>query len=195
MLPKNPQTLKQDIVFPANLRGHNLDFHSTWGLFSPTEIDEGSRMLIEEIDVKPADDTLEIGCGYGPIGLTIAKLSPQGRVHLLDKDFVAIDYTRKNAEINGIKNCDIYLSNAFSAVPEDQKFDNIVSNLPAKVGKELLYIILTDAKSHLKPGGKIVVVVISGLKEYIKRNFQEVFGNYEKLKQGKTYLVAQATKQ
>lgn len=150
-------------------------------------------MLVDNIDVKATDLTLEIGCGYGPIGLAIAKESRQGKVHMVDKDFVAIEYAKKNAALNGIRNCEIYLSNAFSHVP-DIGFDHIVSNLPAKVGNELLYLILNDAKSHLKIGGKFRVVVIAGLKEYIKRNFKEVFGNFEKIKQGKTYMVASATK-
>lgn len=60
------------------------------------------------------------------------------------------------------------------------------------VGKELLWIIFLDSKKHLKPGGKFYVVTISGLKEFIKRNFKEVFGNYEKLGQNKTHTVALA---
>ena len=82
----------------------------------------------------------------------------------------------------------------FSDVP-DIKFDTIVSNLPAKVGNELLYLTLTDAKAHLKKDGKFYVVVIAGLKDYIKRNFKDVFGNYEKLKQRNNYLVAVAVKE
>lgn len=95
MIPKDIHSLRKDIIFEANLRGHNFVFHSTWGLFSPTEIDEGSLMLINHVDIKPTDLTLEMGCGYGPIGLAIAKMSPQGRVHMLDKDFVAVDFTKK----------------------------------------------------------------------------------------------------
>lgn len=194
MIPKDIHGLRKDIIFNAKLKGHNFIFHSTWGLFSPKEIDKGSLMLINQVDIKPTDFTLEMGCGYGPIGLAIAKMSPQGKVHMLDKDFVAVDFAKKNAQLNGIQNCDIYLSNAFSNVPAIE-FDNIVSNLPAKVGKELLFLILNDAKNHLKKGGKFYVVVIAGLKDYIKRNFKEVFGNYEKLKQGKTYMVAVAIKE
>ena len=83
---------------------------------------------------------------------------------MIDKDFVAVEYAKKNAEVNGIKNCKVYLSNGFSKAP-DMKFDLIVSDLPAKVGREFLRILLEDAKSHLKPGGRIYVVTISGLRE------------------------------
>ncbi len=186
--------LKRDIVFDVPLRGEAFTFHSTWGLFSPRKIDDGSYMLIEKIEVGAGDMTLDLGCGYGALGLAIAKLSPQGAVHLVDKDFIAIEYARKNAAINGLTNCEAYLSNAFSQVP-DIRFDNIVSNLPANVGKELLWIILHDAKSHLKTGGQLVVVTVAGLRRFIRRNFEEVFGNYKKLKQGKTYCVGRAIKE
>jgi 16S rRNA (guanine1207-N2)-methyltransferase len=191
---KTAEELKRDIVFDVTLRGHGLTFHSTWGLFSPRGIDNGSFLLIEHIDVRDGQWTLDLGCGYGAMGLAIAKACPGGKVHLVDTDFVAVDFARKNAELNGLANCTAYLSNAFSAVG-DLRFDNIVANLPAKVGKELLYIILSDARDHLKPGGQLVVVTISGLKEFIKRNFQEVFGNYEKLKQGREHAVFRAVKE
>lgn len=184
--------LRQDLQFEATLRGRRFQFLSTWGLFNPKDVDEGSRLLIDQVDVQPTDDILDIGCGYGPIGLALAAAAPTGTTHLIDKDFVAVQYAQKNADRNGLQNTQIYLSNGFAQVPNDIKFDLIVSNLPAKVGKELLFIMLNDAKSHLKPGGKLCVVTISGLKEYIKREFKEIFGNYKKVKQGKTYVVSLA---
>jgi len=191
---KTAEELKRDIVFDVTLRGRGLTFHSAWGLFSPRGIDNGSYLLIEHIDVRDGQWTLDLGCGYGAIGLAIAKACPGGTVHLVDTDFVAVDFARKNAQLNGLANCTAYLSNAFSAVG-DIRYDNVVANLPAKVGKELLYIILSDARDHLKPGGQLVVVTISGLKEFIKRNFKEVFGNYEKLKQGREHAVFRAVKE
>jgi 16S rRNA G1207 methylase RsmC len=193
MMKKTANALREDIVFETVLREQHFMFHSTWGLFSPTEIDEGSRLLLDHVEVRPGDVSLDIGCGYGALGIPIAKLSPEGEVHMIDKDFVAVEYARKNAEVNGIKNFKVYLSNGFSNVP-DVKFDLIVSNLPAKVGREFLWILLEDAKDHLKPDGRIYVVTISGLREFIKRNFQEAFGDYEKVKQGRAYTVGMATK-
>lgn len=184
--------LKKDICFEKTLKGHELKFCSTWGLFSQEGIDEGTELLINHLDIKPNDISLDLGCGYGAIGLTVTKLSPQGKVHLIDKDYVAVEYAKKNALLNKIENCEIYLSNTFEKVPEIQ-FDNIISNLPAKVSKELFWIIFLESKKYLKPGGKLYVVTISGLKEFIKRNFIEIFGNYEKLGQNKTYTTAVAS--
>ena len=186
--------LKQDIVFQAHFRNFELTFHSTWGLFSPREVDEGSRLLIEHFKVSGEDTTVDLGCGYGAIGLAIAKQAPRGQVHLIDKDFVAVEYARKNANINALTNCQAYLSNAFREVPPQLRFNNVVANLPAKTGNQMLLVILHDAFSRLAPGGRIAVVTISGLRKWIKRNFKEVFGNYTKLKQGKAYTVAEAIK-
>jgi len=189
------EKLKQDIVFTAKLRGRQFTFHSTWGLFSPRRIDDGSYLLLEHIEVGEADVTIEIGCGYGAIGVPVAAMCPAGHVHMIDKDYVALEFAAKNAELSGLGNCSIYPSNAFSAVPPDIRFDNVVANLPAKVGKELLAIILHDARARLRPGGQICVVTVTGLRKFIRRNFEEVFGNYKKLKQGKHYTVARATRQ
>jgi 16S rRNA G1207 methylase RsmC len=185
--------LRRDIVFSDTLCGQHLSFHTTWGLFSPKGIDEGSRLLLDHLEINEEDDTLDLGCGYGPLGLTLAKLAPKGTSVLVDKDFVAVEYSRRNAELNAIQNTDIFLSNGFDQVG-DRTFDLIVSNLPAKTGKELYYLYFYDALARLNPGGSIYVVTISGLRKFIAKAFQEVFGNYEKLKQGKTYTVARAVK-
>lgn len=186
--------LKKDVIFTDILRGQKLTFHSTWGLFNPTSIDEGTRLLLEELVLNQPKTILDLGCGYGAIGLVLAAALPDATVHLVDKDFVAVEYAKKNAIANKLSNCEAYLSNGFSHVPKDMKFDLIVSNLPAKVGKELLYIMMNEAKSHLNPGGSFYVVTISGLKEYIKRQFKDVFGNFTKVKQSKTYVVSKAEK-
>jgi 16S rRNA G1207 methylase RsmC len=186
--------LRQDIVISDTLCGHRLQFHTTWGLFSPKGVDEGSRLLLDHMEVNKDDNTLDLGCGYGPLGLTLAKLAPEGTSTLVDKDFVAVEYSKKNAQLNGINNSKIFLSNGFDQV-SDNNFDIVVSNLPAKTGKELYYLYFYDALARMNPGARFYVVTISGLRKFIAKAFDEVFGNYKKLKQGKTYTVAVAHKE
>ena len=186
--------LRKDIVFSDTLRDIPLTFHSTWGIFSPREVDEGSRLLLKHLDIKSTDDCLDLGCGYGVLGITLAKLAPSGTTLMVDKDFVAVDYARKNIQVNNLDNAEAMLSNGFNQVG-DRRFDVIVSNIPAKVGKEMLQILLHDALAHLKPGGRLYVVTVSGLRKFIRRHFEEIFGNYDKLKQGAHYTVALAEKQ
>jgi 16S rRNA (guanine1207-N2)-methyltransferase len=183
--------LRQDLVIDANLLGQPLRFHTTWGLFSPKEIDDGSRLLLDHVEVRPDDRIFDLGCGYGPLGLTLARLAPQGRALLVDKDFVAVEYSRRNARLNGIDNAEVLLSNGFDQVGE-RPLDLVVSNLPAKTGKEQYYLYFYDALARMQPGGRFYVVTITGLREFIARSFKEVFGNYEKVKQGKTYTVGLA---
>ena len=195
VMEKDLEKIRRDIVFTEMIGGEEFTFHSTWRLFSPTEIDEGTKLLLDHVEIKPDSMTLDIGCGYGAIGVPLTHRSPAGTMHMIDKDFVAVEYAKKNAALNRVKNCETYLSNGFSAVPAGMKYDLIVSNLPAKVGREFFWLLLHDAKAHLKSGGEIYVVTISGLREFIKRNFNEIFGNYEKVKQGKNYTVAKAVRE
>ncbi|MYC76848.1 methyltransferase [Candidatus Poribacteria bacterium] len=182
-----------EVDFQTELRGASLTFSATWGLFSPKAIDAGTHLLIEHLNVQDGDICLDLGCGYGAIGITLAKCDQTATVYMVDKDFVAVDYARKNVEQNRLQNCHVLLSNGFSHLPDIQ-FDLIASNLPANVGKELLQIFLTDAKQYLKPNGCLYVVTISGLRAFIKRNFLTIFGNYQKVKQRHTHTVAMATR-
>lgn len=187
--------LRNDIIIQTKLGDQSLILNTTWGLFSPKSIDEGTELLARYIEVKPTDNCLDLGCGYGPLGLMLAKAAPQGITHLVDKDFVAVEYSNKNAAANGLTNATAFLSNGFDQINPHQQYDIIVSNVPAKIGDELLTLFLHDAYAHLNPGGKLYVVTISGLKEYFKRRMTEVFGNYDKLKQSKTYTAAVSIKQ
>ncbi|MBN2712519.1 MAG: methyltransferase [Planctomycetes bacterium] len=186
--------IRNDIHYFASVKDMRLEFITTWGLFSPRSMDEGTRLLIKNLPVGDNAKCLDVGCGYGPIGISMAKQAPNGSVHMVDKDFVAVEYATRNAEKNGLKNTSTYLSNGLSNVNENN-FDIITSNLPAKVGNEMLTIIMEDAKDKLVVGGKLVVVTISGLRGHIKRRFNDIMGNYEKVKQGKTYTVSMAIKQ
>lgn len=186
--------IRQDIIVSSNMRDVSLTLHSTWGIFSPREIDEGTQLLLKYIAIKQTDDCLDLGCGYGPIGLTLAKLAPQGHTTLVDKDFVGIEYTKQNITHNNITNAEALLSNGFDHI-RDRQFDIVASNIPAKVGNEMLTLFLHDAWQQLNPGGRLYVVTINGLRNYMKRNFKEVFGNFKKCKQGANYTVAMAIKE
>ena len=192
---KDISRLKKDIVLDVELLGSKFNLHTRWGVFSPRSIDDGTVLLMKYISADENDVCLDLGCGYGPIGLALARHCSKGQVHMVDKDFVAVELANYNAKNNGITNAKAYLSDAFTHVPNEIKFDQIISNIPAKVGREQLSVILYDAYDALETGGKITVVTINGLKDFIKANFKSVFGNYKKIKQGQKYIISQAVKQ
>ena len=184
-----------DLRFEADLRGHRFRFVTTWGLFHPRGLDAGTALLIDRIEVAPDAACLDLGCGWGAIGCALSKLAPEGRVHLVDKDFVAVGYARRNTAANGCGNARVYLSNGFHHVAEDERFDLIASNLPARAGSELLDHWMVEASRRLRPGGAFWVVTVVGLKGYVKRVFGEHFGNYRKAAQGRSHVVAVARRE
>jgi 16S rRNA G1207 methylase RsmC len=188
-------SLRKDIEFTDFLCNQSLKFRSTWGIFSPRQIDDGTRLLMKYLKIKPEDDCFDLGCGYGAIGITMAKLAPQGKTLMVDKDFMAVEYANKNATLNKANNASAMLSNGFQHINHNQRFDIIASNVPAKVGKEMMTLLLNDALHHLKPGGEIYLVTINGLRQYMKRNLKEIFGNYKKLKQGTGYTISYARRE
>ena len=149
--------------------------------------------MLQHLEVDEDADCLDLGCGYGALGLTIARLANKGQTVLVDKDFVAIKYAKMNARLNKLDNTEVILSNGFDQIKE-KRFDLIVSNIPAKVGNELMTLFFHDAYEQLRDNGKIIVVTINGLRSYIKRTFNTIFGNYKKVKQGKNYTVSMAIK-
>ena len=183
---------REGVEFEWTLRGQPFRFASTWGLFSPREVDAGTVMLLEEIVVPPQADCLDLGCGYGPIGLTLAMLAPGGQTTMVDRDYIAVEYANRNAEANRVPNARALLSNGFDEVPEEARFGLVATNLPAKVGNEMTSILFADAHDRLRPGGEFWLVTLSGMRKYIQRTLEDTFGDYEKVRQGRQHTVHRA---
>lgn len=222
-MPKIPlEDLKKDMEIRATLLNKPFTFKTTWGLFCPEEIDVGTKLLLkaisedekivkvlEGVSEESGEDAssdlsmgpngkvkvLDIGCGYGPIGIALAKAFPATSADLIDKDFVAVDYSKKNIQENGIKNAETFLSNGFSHVPADKTYSLIVSNLPAKVSKEFFWILFGEAFDHLETDGYFAVVVIKQLEIMVRKNFNTLFGNSEVIDRDKTYSIVVTRKE
>lgn len=185
---------REDIQFTQDVLGKPFKFTSTWGIFSPEKLDEGSLMLLDYIDFQADDNSIDLGCGYGVLGMTAARECQNGQHLLIDKDFVAVEYAKLNCQNNALANADVQLSNGFRDVDPTRKFSLVMSNLPAKASKEQHYLYLLDAYNAMETGARFYVVTINGLRDFMKRSFTEVFGNSDKLKQGKIYTITMAVK-
>lgn len=194
-LTQKAQRWRADIVFCQDVLGKSFEFHSTWGLFSPEKLDDGSLMLLDYVDFKDDDNSIDLGCGYGVLGMAAGRCCPNGEHLLIDKDFVAVEYAHLNCQKNNLHNTIVLLSNGFKQVDKNRQFSLVMSNLPAKASKEQHYLYLLDAHHAMTMGARFYVVTINGLREFMKRSFTEVFGNAKKIKQGKTYTVTMAIKE
>jgi 16S rRNA (guanine1207-N2)-methyltransferase len=153
-----PQSASQRQVFNTVLREFEFRLTSDAGVFSRDGVDYGSRVLIEHMEIPRDARVLDIGCGYGPIGLTAARLAPQGHVMMIDINERAVELARFNAEANGIPNVSFAPSDLFAAV-EGEVFDVILTNPPIRAGKMVVHQLFTDSWKHLKPGGSTWVVI------------------------------------
>lgn len=140
------------------LRGKKFQFTSDAGVFSKGDIDYGSRVLIETMVIPKDALVLDVGCGYGPIGISAAYLAPQGHVTMVDINSRAVELARENALQNGIRNVTVMESDVLGAL-NDQKFDVILTNPPIRAGKAVVHQIFEEAFKHLNEGGFLWIVI------------------------------------
>ena len=179
------------------LKGKNFQFVTDSGVFSRETVDFGSRVLIDTFNWEelPADGKiLDVGCGYGPIGLAIAFAS-QRFVEMVDINSRAVELAQGNANRNGIKQVDIHQSNIYEAVHEET-YAAIVSNPPIRAGKKVVHEILTEAYPRLKSGGILTIVIQKKQgAPSAKSKMAETFGNAEIVHKEKGYYIIKSIKE
>ncbi|HUD04550.1 MAG TPA: methyltransferase [Patescibacteria group bacterium] len=158
---------KKEITYPY--KGIKFVFDVGITLFSTFAIDHGTDMLIRHMTLNNPKTILDIGCGYGPIGIILAKTNPQAQVIMADADLLAVKYTKINIQKNNVTNA-IAVGSVGMEQVLDKHFDLIVSNVPAKIGDNAITqeFILTPY-AHLNPGGELWIVVVSALNHLIPR--------------------------
>lgn len=183
--------------FSASLRGFAFRLTSDAGVFSRDGVDYGSRVLIDLMDIKSDDNVLDVGCGYGPMGLTAARLAPQGHVTMIDINERAVELAELNAKENGVRNASFLQSDLFSAV-EGRTYDAILSNPPIRAGKAVVHRLLEQAYEHLRPGGSLWIVIQNkqGAPSALAK-LEEVFGEEHVVLVGKDkgFRVYRSTRQ
>ncbi len=163
-------------------------------LFSTYEMDHGTDCLLRAMTFDSPHTILDIGCGYGAIGIILAKKFSRSKIIMLDKDLLAIRYAKINAEKNNVRNVEILGSVGTEAVLS-QKFDLIVSNVPAKIGDEAIteeFILLPY--SLLNPGGSLWLVVVTGLNHLIPRVGRQYELHMKEIKKRNGHSVYQVKK-
>lgn len=175
----------------AELLGRNYTFQTRPGIFSRKEIDAGTLLLIEAMNLRESDTVLDLGCGYGPLGVVASHIAHKGEVYLADTNIRAIRCARYNIAANGCHNAQAYVSDGFSAV-SGIDFDVVSSNPPTHSGKDVILPFIRDSYRCLKSNGKLFLVVAKP-QMYLKM-LQQTFGNAEITRQSERHTVLSAAK-
>ena len=177
---KNDGNVKsEERLIRFHFRGKLFELFSDNGVFSKNGLDEGSNILIEYILKLPLNGRLlDMGCGYGPIGLTLATFFENSLVDMFDINERTVNLVRKNQEKLGIKNVEIGVSDGFKNVKNEYNF--IFINPPIRAGKQVIYKMFEDSFASLCNYGNLVIVIRkSHGAPSAQKKLIEIFGNCE----------------
>lgn len=192
---EKPQTESHPRTWDAKLRSLSYRLTSDVGVFSKRGVDFGSRLLIEAFQFPDiVGRILDVGCGYGVIGLVLAKEQPVRETVLVDINERAVHLAQENAQINRVDNVLIYQSDLFQKVTSSD-FATIVSNPPVRTGKTLVYRLFREAYNHLLAGGEFWTVIRKqqGAPSALKK-LEAIFSEVSVVKKKKGYVVIRAIK-
>ena len=154
---ENDKNLKsEEKMIKVKIKNQDFSFLVDHGVFSKKGLDFGTRTLLESLEIEKLNgNILDFGCGYGPIGIFLSK-NTNAFIDMIDINERSLNLAKKNANLNQC-NVHIFYSNLYENV--EKKYDYIITNPPIRVGKEIVYKILIEAKNNLKKNGELWFVI------------------------------------
>ena len=187
----DPSSESKPVPCAFPYRGHGMNFMTDAGVFSKGELDQGTRLLL---DALPAfsGDVLDLGCGWGAIGVSLARANPGCRVVMADVNRRALQLSRDNLERNHTT-AEVIESDGMANLM-DRSFDAVVTNPPIRAGKQVIYKMFADAATHLNEGGALYLVIRKqqGAESCVKY-LKTLFGQVEKLDKSGGFWVLKAS--
>lgn len=189
---ENPDSAHDIHELKVTLLGDKFSFLTDSGVFTKKMIDFGSQLLLNNLHFSEGDTLLAVGCGYGPLGLALAKV--QGvKATMVDINNRALDLAKQNAEKNDVEAM-ILSSNIYESV--SGYFDHVISNPPIRAGKQVVHTIIEESKNHLLEDGDLTIVIQKKQgAPSAKAKMEEVFGNVEVVKKDKGYYILRSVKE
>ena len=190
---RNPASESRPVECEYTYRGILLTFRTDAGVFSKGEVDAGTDLLLKSLPEEMTGDILDLGCGWGVIGICVARRWPDTRVTMADVNLRALELSRDNAERNRAEvRC--LESDGMEAL-KGERFDTVITNPPIRAGKQVIYRMFADAAECLRPGGSLILVIRKqqGAESCI-RYLQTLFPEVEKTAKSGGFWVLKATK-
>ena len=186
---ETPITLLKIYKVKTILRGMSFEFLTAPGVFSYRKVDKGTRILIESMILPKEGTILDLGCGYGVIGIVTAKLNPKLKIIMTDVNKRAIWLAKRNVELNQVKNVKILQGDLYSPVM-NQKFDAIITNPPIHAGLKTVFKIIEKAPKHLNSNGTLQIVAKTKMgAKRISEKMLYTFKNVEEISKKSGYRV------
>ncbi|MFS9216908.1 class I SAM-dependent methyltransferase [Streptococcus mitis] len=189
---ENPDAAHDIHELRVDLLGEKMTFLTDAGVFSKKMVDFGSQLLLKCLEVNLGETVLDVGCGYGPLGLSLAKAYGV-QATMVDINNRALDLARQNAERNKVA-ATIFQSNIYEQV--EGHFDHVISNPPIRAGKQVVHEIIEKSKDFLEIGGDLTIVIQKKQgAPSAKSKMEDVFGNCEVVKKDKGYYILRSVKE
>lgn len=189
-----PTSRRRPAAFVAKVRGHAFTVHGDAGVFSRGELDRGTEVLADALELGSCEFVLDLGCGTGILGMLAARLSEGGHVILTDANARAVALAKKNLAANRVANAEVRSGDLYGPV-KDLAFDHIVCNPPLRAGRRVVDRIIAEAPRHLHEGGSLWLVARTRQgAEAIRDRMADAFGNAEVVKRGSGYKVLRSVK-
>ena len=191
---RNPASESRPVDCEYVYRGIQLAFRTDAGVFSKGEVDDGTDLLLKSLPEEMTGDILDLGCGWGVIGICVARRWPDTRVTMADVNLRALELARGNAERNRAEvRC---LESNGMEVLKGSRFDAVITNPPIRAGKQVIYRMFADAEECLRPGGSLILVIRKQQgAESCLRYLQTLFPKVEKTAKSGGFWVLTATKE
>lgn len=173
---QQPTSESRPVAATFTYRGRQLSLMTDAGVFSRGELDSGTRILLDALPDTLSGRILDLGCGWGPVGICVGLENPEAQIVLSDVNERALDLTQKNAAQYRV-NATFVQSDGFAAI--EGEFDCVITNPPIRTGKQVIYQMFADAQQHLKENGTLYIVIrkqqgAESAKKYLQTLFPDV---------------------
>lgn len=185
--------ISEPATITYDFQGKHLIYTTDHGVFSRQRLDFGSRVLMDSIDIGNAKSILDVGCGYGTMGIALKSVHEDLQVLMTDVNKRAISLAKENIKCNNLEGIDVIESDVYENVHDT--YDLVISNPPIRAGKKVVSAIISGSYDHLNKGGRLVIVIQKKQgAPSAKKLMEDIFGNATVINREKGYYILQSYK-